>query len=467
MRLAKVDRLLAAAGALLIACYYWTFTHVSLATGFSFDDLMNLTFAWQQPFSDIVKANLFFRTEVIRPFGQLFYASFYQWFGMDAAPYRVFCYTVLWINVGLAYLALREMARSPAIAGTAVLLHCCQPNFFPLYYGSGNCYDVFSFFFYFASLAFVLRARAQGRLLATWECAVVAVLFACAVNSKEAAASLPVVLLVYELTVERPRSWNWIWNQGRAVLVTGAVGLLFLWARFTGPNNLLNHPAYRPVFNLRRYLESTAGYLNELVCMSDWWTPTRAAILLGSMVLVAAISRSRNLVLATAIVILGAAPVAFVPPRGIASYYIPLTGYALFFATLCIWAAGRRLRARILIFVVLYGLAWRWQITRKRELPDYPKELAAIESTVADFRSHPEWFQANSTLLIVNDCFPGNEWASTFLADLVGNQHAMTVHTLVKLDPKPTRAQIESYTHVIGFRDGRYVELDRSALPSP
>ena len=83
---AKIKTAFAVIAALAVTVYFWRFTHVSLRTGFSQDDLMNLFFAWRVPFSEILKANLFFRTEVVRPLGALFYASFLNVFGFDGLP---------------------------------------------------------------------------------------------------------------------------------------------------------------------------------------------------------------------------------------------------------------------------------------------------------------------------------------------------------------------------------------------
>ena len=43
------------------------------------------------------------------------------------------------------------------------------------------------------------------------------------------------------------------------MVVTGCIGLVYLWVRFMGPNNLLSNPQYVPVFTLSRYLESMSS----------------------------------------------------------------------------------------------------------------------------------------------------------------------------------------------------------------
>ena len=346
----------------------------------------------------------------------MFYATFYHLFGLDGLPFRVFCYAVLWCNVLLTYVFAWRLTGSREVGLIAVLLHCYQANYFPMYYGSGYCFDVFAFFFYYAAFILVLRQRG---------CVAIAILFACAVNSKEAAASLPIVLLVYELLYNPPRSIAWIWREARPVLVTGCIGCLFLWARFTGPNNLLAHPAYAPVFTLERYLLSTANYLNELTSHENLWTPQRAAILLGAMALLALAARSRHLCFAWLLIVIGSTPIAFVQPRGVAAYYIPLVGYAIFFALIVVRAREFIVRSRApipnltsqaILFTLIFTINWKYQQKNERRFPDYWTNLEKINATIAEFRKHDEWFPEGSVVLIASDPFPENEWASTFIS---------------------------------------------------
>jgi hypothetical protein len=457
-RLAKVQAGLAILATLAIVIYYWRFTHVSLRTGFNQDDLMNLFFAWRSPFTEIVKANLLFHTEVTRPFGALFYSSFFHIFGFEAFPFRVFCYAILWCNVLLTYLFVQRVTNSREIATLAVFLHCYQANYFPMYYGSGYCYDVFAFFFYYSAFSLYLNGGHYT---------LVAVLYACAMNSKEPGTTLPAMLLIYELLHRRLGSLSWLWRDGRTILVTGCVGVLYLLARFTGPNNLLNHPAYSPVFTLHRYLESTAAYLNELSAQERMWTVESAAVLLLSMACVMLLTRSRDLCFSWLLVVIGSAPVAFVQPRGVAAYYIPLVGYAMFAGIVLVRTREFLVRNRpvavamlsqAVLFAAVFALVWRWQIHNQRRFPDYWKDLAAIEATAAQFRSHPEWFRPGGNVLIVNDPFPEYEWASSFIAILIANDRSVNIHSLVKLNPKPTKQQMTEYTTILAFENGRFIE---------
>jgi hypothetical protein len=457
----------------LLATYYWRFTHVSLQTGFSQDDLMNLYFAWREPIAEVLKANLFLRTPVVRPFGALVYVTSLHFWGFDGFSMRVICYAVLWLNLLVAYWLTRRLTGSREAALIAVLLHCVHGSYFPLYYGSGSCYDVFSFFFYCLALALSVRARSEGRVLSGIECSGLGVLFVCAVNSKEAAASLPAMLLGYELLFRGTPSLSWVWREGRGVVVTGCIALAFLWARFTGPNNLLGHPDYTPVFTLNRYLECTAHYLSELSARSDWWTPWSAGLLLAGMAAVALVARSRVLGFAWLLVVLGAAPMAFVSPRGLSAYYIPILGYAQFAAVGIVrtrellFGATRMQRpiavasSQAILFAAMVAGMWQWQAKTERHFPDYWVDLQRIQSAAMQFRSHPEWFRAGSSILILNDPFGEYEWATTFIAGVVGNERSVSMQKRMQHQALPKPEQLARFGTVIAYKNQSYFEVDR------
>ncbi len=81
----------------------------------------------------------------------------FDWFGFDGFPFRVVCYAVLCCNVLLTYFFAERATNSREIGALTAFLHCYQANYFPLYYGSGSCYDVFAFFFYYSAFLLYLR----------------------------------------------------------------------------------------------------------------------------------------------------------------------------------------------------------------------------------------------------------------------------------------------------------------------
>jgi hypothetical protein len=167
------------------------------------------------------------------------------------------------------------------------------------------------------------------------------------------------------------------------------------------------------------------------------------------------------------LVIVGAAPIAFVAPRGLASYYIPLAGYALFLAVLMIYARERISRtavARAAMFVLVFLCMWTWQWWQRRDLSSVSQEYAVISDAIRQIRSHPEWLRPNSEILIASDSFREEfEWASTFVTLLAAHDRSIRVYILRDADPKPGPGELRKYTTVIGYQNGTYVDLTDQA----
>ena len=348
-----------------------------------------------------------------------------------------------------------------------VLLYSVQGNFFPLYYSTGNGYDILASAFYYG--AFALAVRPEGQYAGWPRCILAAVFYGLAVNAKESAASLPAVLLAYQMLYSRPKTLSWIWRDGRAVLTTGSIAVVFLWARFSGPNNLLSHPAYAPSFTVIRYLQSTVEYLNETTAPEVMWNPQNSAVLLAGMGLIAVVMRDRSLTMAWLLVILGAAPIAFVIPRGVAAYCIPLVGYAMYLAVLLVRARNllsQSLASKALLFAIVYALLWKWQVAHQRDLTVVRQEMAVIRDAIQQISARQDWFAPNANILIVSDSFTAETpWTSTFISLLAAHDKSVRVQTVRGMSSKPSPAELEKYTTIIAFENGRYADVtDRVRL---
>ena len=141
------------------------------------------------------------------------------------------------LNLWLAYLVFTRIGGSREIGAIATLLYCFHGKFDYLYYNAGSMYDVFCFLFFFLALLIYLRARVEGRFLGVWETLGFLVCLVCALNSKEMAATLPVIVLVYELIFHPPdfRSLRalirWCFREGRMALLGALCVLIYLPAK--------------------------------------------------------------------------------------------------------------------------------------------------------------------------------------------------------------------------------------------
>src|SRR5258708_34457273 len=148
--------------ALSIAVYFFYLAGGGLRADFTYDDLLNLYFAWILPLPDLFQVNLLFFRPPTRSLGALYYALGYHFAGLNAAPYRVVCFGFLCANIYLTYCFARRLTGSREIAALACLLHAYHGRGVALYYNVGTCYDEVWFFFYFSAFIYYLRIRPRA-----------------------------------------------------------------------------------------------------------------------------------------------------------------------------------------------------------------------------------------------------------------------------------------------------------------
>jgi len=113
-----VDRCLLAAGALLLAVYFFRLTRASLHVYFTPDDLMNLYRSWIFSAGRLLKANLLFflNSDFGRPMGSLWYRVIIDFAGFDPLWFHASNLGILAANIWLTYVVARRLAGSREIA---------------------------------------------------------------------------------------------------------------------------------------------------------------------------------------------------------------------------------------------------------------------------------------------------------------------------------------------------------------
>src|SRR6185436_20210568 len=106
----------------------------------------------------------------------------------------------------VVYYLSRRLASSPSIAFLAVLALCYHPRLAGLVFVGAFIYDVLCGFFYFAALAYYVHVREQDVSLRPVQLFGFLALYICALNCKEMAVTLPVIVLIYEFL--KTHSWG-------------------------------------------------------------------------------------------------------------------------------------------------------------------------------------------------------------------------------------------------------------------
>jgi len=324
------------AGAFLV--YFLWFTADGLNSWFSDDDILNIHYYWSRPWSTLVKANLVFFSGSPRPLGGLYDMGIFAIWGLHPLPYRVGALALVLANLLLLFLIVRELSDSIEAALLSLFLTGMNESFVSIYYDTGMIYDTLAFSFYFGMLLWYVRIRKRGEAIGIPRTIALLALYACALNGKEIAVSLPVALLIFEILWNPPSRFRfdgmlrWIAGPARIVWLTGLMTVAYLVGLVNGPDSVAHVGAYQPHPSWHLYLQTSADYLRQLTLNVVRPKPSgMAGILLGTLV-VAAVFRRKHLIFASLMAMVAILPLAFIPVRGGFAFYIPSLFWSLWFA---------------------------------------------------------------------------------------------------------------------------------------
>ena len=482
----SLPRIYALAAAAFIAAYFLYFTVGSLRTEFTHDDLMNCYRAWFHTLPDLLTDNLlFFRfSPTFRPFGALVYKASFALFGFDLFPLRVLLLLVLGANIFLTYKLCRALTGSTEMGLFGALALAYHMKLWPLYYTTGTLYDLFCFLFYFSALTFYIQKRQEGRELNLSALVVVCVLYILALNSKEAAVSFPVMLLLYELLwhppfLTKPALMNWFSRQALAAWVASAITAAYIAGRVFFPTfGLGNVTAYQATISVNEYLSKAAFYFGELFYTSTWFDSRITLLILLSLLFVSAVSFSRTLLFGSLLFMVGILPLAFIPARVLSAVYLPLAGFSICAAVLLGFLLNALIRiserqtwppaAFLVVFLATGFLLIRMHHTVEHIYVAFLTEYSQVRETREQLAQlYPE-MAPGSRILILKTPFPQYTpgYQTLFLIRLLYNDVSLTVDELARLQENHAITDLASYDCVLSYEEGRLVDVDPAALTS-
>jgi len=338
--------------AVLIA-YFLYFALPALRGGFREDEMMNIGICWCAGALKSVLANIVFwklflcpgnalydlPLYLYRPGGALYYLPLYHFFGLDPLPYRIVQISILAASIPLAYYLSRRLACSRSIAFLAVVALCYHPQLGSLVFVGAFIYDVLCGFFYFAALAYYIHFREKDVSLRPAQLLGFLALYICALNCKEMAVTLPVIVLIYEF-LKSPGwpDWNgflrWI-RPYAAPLIAGLLTVLYIYGKTHGSGTLASLDPYRPRYSWYNFTASNGRFVGELLFPGHTVTPITLLLLWAGVFIYAFMRRDRMLQLMAFWIVIVPLPLVFiVPMRGDAPLYLLLFGWAMIFAKL-------------------------------------------------------------------------------------------------------------------------------------
>jgi hypothetical protein len=463
-------------GAGVVLAYFLVFVSRGLGARFAADDMMNIYHYWSRGPWSVVKGLVLFFSAYYRPMGGVFYESLYHWFGLNPLPYHIVITLLLLLNTYLAYRCALLLSGSALLAGLSALMVAYHPQLAQLVYLPSFIYDVLCFAFFFLALNYYLSIRQRGQALGWKQVTAFLLFYVGALDSKEMAVTLPVVVLLYEAIWHRPdwRSRDVLrWARGEALpaLIAGAMTAVYIIGKSLGPDSLMRIDAYQPVFTWNMYASSTARFLNNLFCQPILFgffrSPAKVLATWAVLIYVASRLKRRHFWLAVWFVILTPLPITFIPGRGGAQLYIPLLGWAIVLATLFLGLCEvvareplfRRLPAQLTRgALVVLGVALFWhEIAHQngKVIPELDRRDLLTESIIQQLREIQPRVPPHSKVVFLNNVF--RDYDVFFIAALTYRDPTVRIWLLDKT-PLPEK-EVQAMDYIFRFDNQKLVRL--------
>ncbi|HEY2018582.1 MAG TPA: hypothetical protein VGH38_33990 [Bryobacteraceae bacterium] len=323
--------------AVFLSTYFFYFSWDALGTHFSADELPVIYYYWHAPWR-LLTAQFMLWQFYFRPMTGLFYVPIYLKYGLNPVPYHAVLLILLLLGAAQFYRFAEVLGAGCLPAFFTALIACYHAGLNQLYYNGAFAGDTLCGLFYLTAFVYYARIRASGRILTLAQTALFLLLYICALNSKETAASLPLVILAYEWLYHKAplRRWKelvpWLRGPGRALLFTVGLNLLYLYSRMVAPNSLRNQPGYRMVFSLRSILNFQKNSLGDLFFS---WNNVDWRWVFGIWIVLTWLAWRRNrtvLRFAWFYLLLTPLPIEFIDGRHGPYLYTTLAGWAVFMA---------------------------------------------------------------------------------------------------------------------------------------
>lgn len=393
----------------VVSIYFFYFVWFSFDAGITHDDILNTAGAVRTPWKDIFANNLFFfwHTDIFRPLPAIVLKLWFQFAPFDVFPLRVVCVMTLFANTLLAGIVARRITSSDVCGALAALLYAFHRQWATLYFSSGFIYDIFCAFFYLLALNFYLRDGWRNRLIA-------ALLYVCALNSKEVAVSFPVTIFLYELLIKPPPLTfrRFIWPG-----VYGALTVPYIFIRVLGSHGISHAGGYAIQPSLKLYFAQLGRFLQIL---TGTQASPEAVVWLIAVIILAVILFLRLRIALWGILsfAIGTLPIAFIPSRGLDAVYVPLACLAIAIAAIVMYPVRHKPVAALIVFFVCLVLLARGHrvplnATHFREEDAQIRQVkTALERVYAQVRTQ-------STLAVDQDAFRQDLWSTVFLSHLI------------------------------------------------
>jgi hypothetical protein len=370
-------------------------------------------------------------------------------------------FVVVLANTYLAYRVARAISGSEPAALVAAFAVSFHAGLAEIHYSPAVIYDVLCFFFYFLALDLYLRIRARGAFPTRAQMAAIAVLYICALNSKEMAVSFPVILLAYE--------WLFHRRTGATVWLTAALTAVYVVGKTLGPDALSDIAPYRPVFTWARYMQSSHAHLYNLAMQLAEFRTAETLLLWGAALAIALLHKKRDLLFWWCAIMVAPLPIVFLD-RAHACLYIPLAAWASYLGILVTggsrWVGAKlahRYRwpacAALVPALVIGACVYTVFQGNTRLRPEFESEMRdqglSTRHAVEQLAALRPRIRPHSKVIFLND--PFEDWDMRFIAELWFRDP--TIQFWVQRLNHLPEAEVAAMDYVFAFENGQLRQL--------
>ncbi len=439
--------------ALFILSFFLFFSYSGLLAYFTFDDgttviaclhLLETSF-WR----DLLHILTVF-TVAFRPLTTLFWRPLYAMFGFSPLPYRIVLHLLLIVNIGLTYVLARRLEMTRGAAALATLVFCYNASTSALYYDTCLVGDVICFLFYILAAVIYIDGRRTGSPLGWGRIAGVMITYFLALDSKELAVTLPGILVIYEVTYRRQdfgdkRKMLWVASVPAAMLVAGAIYLKVKVA------DMSHNPSYSPHVTTGFMLKNLGFYLQQLLYLpNNSVSPVNACLMVGAMIAIGALLRSRAAVFGILFFVAALVPVAVIESRTGYAAYIPYFGLAVAVGAVLSGVFGRFGRfSAVTLFVVMAALlGWAHLVRRMPANGYFEWDKPKLVTLMNDFKRTIPEFPPNARVLLIDKVWEP-DWGPMFLLRLMYHDNSIWVDRPGNMNRPPDLA---TYDLVVAYQ---------------
>ena len=457
----RVSRVYSILGALLLLAFFAVFHAGALRVYFRDDETMNLYGYWAPPLREVALAHLAFWSKFVRPPGALYYLPLFGIFGLNPVPFTIVRIAILLVNTVLFYYLAAWLLRSRWVALLSTFPVAYHAGMGSLAYDGAFIYDVLCGGFYFAALLYYICYRRKHGPLGVRQSFIFLALYICALDSKEMAVSLPVIVLAYELFFEKAGKFT----RFAPTLIAGGLTLVYIAGKTTGEGSLAAMEAYRPVLSWARFSASNTRFLNTIF-YTDMFTMHGVLIVWCLLLYRGLRNRDPRWLLLLVWVVVTPLPVAFIPGRGGPEIYIVAAGWAMAAAmalrSLAWTVARERVAARIprraamsaALFGCVAAYAHETQRVDRKMIPGYLANGERTREMIRQLRAFHLQPAPHSRIVFLNDALPEG-FGAEFIAYLVWKDRSLWIG--LQRYAHLTEAEVAEKDYIFDYADGHLI----------